>query len=446
MRNFFRFVAWACWSLSVLGAAPANSAEPASEFSLENGLRVVVVPDHRVPVVAHMIWYRAGAADDPAGKSGIAHFLEHLMFKSTAALKSGQFAVELNRLGGRGNAQTNQDTTVYFERVPRDSLRAVMALEADRMMNLRLQEDEVRTERDVILEERRSTIDGNPVKVMGEQMLATLYLNHPYRRPPIGWGNEMATLSQADALTFYKRFYGPDNATVVVAGDVTEREVRIWSEETYGKNKQAAVPMDRMRPQEPRRVTARRVVLERPGSATLLRYYLTPSYASALPNEAASLELLAQILGGDDGARLYRALEARKLASSAGVDYIGNALEGGRLAFIVEPFTASSMADAEAVIDDVIVGMREGELTNEELDLAKSTLDARETFARDDLLSLARLYGEAAGVGRSVEDVEALSKRRHDVTVDEVRQAAKVYLDPARSVTGMLVPPKASKP
>ncbi len=157
---------------------PAWSAEAATMFSLSNGMQVVVVPDHRVPVVAHMLWYRAGAADDPYGASGIAHFLEHLMFKSTRTRKSGEFAERLDGLGGRGNAQTNYDTTVYFQRVPKESLRAVMALEADRMVNLRLTEEEVRTERDVILEERRSTVDGNPVRILGEQMLAALYVNH----------------------------------------------------------------------------------------------------------------------------------------------------------------------------------------------------------------------------------------------------------------------------
>ena len=189
-------------ALLVLAGGSAQAEPQATTFKLKNGMEVVVIPDHRVPVVTHMVWYRAGAGDDPWGTSGIAHFLEHLMFKSTGKIKSGEFTRIITQLGGRDNAQTTHDTTAYFQRVAKQHLRRVMELEADRMVNLKLIAEEVRTERDVIQEERRSNVDANPLAVLSEQMLAALYQNHPYGRPALGWAREMAKLSLQDAQTF----------------------------------------------------------------------------------------------------------------------------------------------------------------------------------------------------------------------------------------------------
>src|SRR5687767_14633984 len=212
------------------------SAEPrASEFKLSNGMEVVVIPDHRAPVVTHMVWYKVGAADEPPGVSGIAHFLEHLMFKSTEKIGTGEFSKIISRLGGQDNAFTGNDITAYFQRVSKDRLKTVMEMEADRMVNLRLEEKEVLTERQVILEERRSRVENSPSAILDEQMNAALYMSHPYGIPVIGWEHEMAKLSPADAMAFYKRFYAPNNAILVVTGDVTADEVKALAEETYGK-------------------------------------------------------------------------------------------------------------------------------------------------------------------------------------------------------------------
>ena len=202
-----------------LQASPVASR--VGEFKLANGLRVVVVPDHRSPVVTHYVWYRAGSADEPSGVSGVAHFLEHLMFKSTDKIASGEFSRIVSRLGGQDNAFTTHDMTGYFQRISKDHLKKVMEMEADRMQNLRLTEKEVLTEREVILEERRTRTENNPSSILSEQMSASLYQNHPYRIPIIGWMHEMAKLSREDALAFYKEFYAPNNAIVVVAGDVS---------------------------------------------------------------------------------------------------------------------------------------------------------------------------------------------------------------------------------
>jgi len=409
-------------------------------------MQVVVIPDHRVPVVTHMVWYRAGAADDPWGTSGIAHFLEHLMFKSTKKLKSGEFTRIITSLGGRDNAQTTHDVTFYFQRVAKEHLRAVMDLEADRMVNLRLVEQEVLTERDVIQEERRSSVDANPVRILDEQMLAALYLNHPYGRPALGWGGEMGKLTRQDALAFYKRFYAPNNAVLVVAGDITPAEVKPLAEATYGRNKAASALAPRNRPKEPEPVTARRVHLEdaRAGSPYLLRYYHVTSYTTAGPGDAESLELLARIIGGDDTSRLYRALVTTKLASAAGADYVGNGLDSGRMAFVALPAPEFSFDKVEAALDAVIADIRDQGVTLDELDRAKSTLEARRVFDSDNQQTLARRYGEGIALGRSIADIDEAPKRMQSRTVDDIKRVAGEFLTSRRSVTGTLSPPLVS--
>ncbi len=210
---------------------PAHAEPRATEFKLSNGMDVVVIPDHRAPVVTHMVWYKVGAADEPKGVSGIAHFLEHLMFKSTDKIPMGEFSKIISRLGGQDNAFTGQDVTSYHQRIAKEQLGTVMDMEADRMAHLRLTPDEVSTERQVIIEERRSRIDNNPTALLDEQMNAALYLSHPYGIPVIGWEHEMAKLSREDALRFYHRYYAPNNAILVVAGDVTPEEVKRLAED-----------------------------------------------------------------------------------------------------------------------------------------------------------------------------------------------------------------------
>jgi zinc protease len=423
-------------------------AEPnVSAFELANGMQVVVIPDRRVPVVTHMVWYRAGASDDPWGTSGIAHFLEHLMFKSTKKMKSGEFTRVITGLGGRDNAQTNHDTTFYFQRVAKEHLRAVMELEADRMINLRLIEDEVRTERNVIQEERRSSVDGNPVRILDEQMQAALYLNHPYGRPALGWTDEMSKLSRQDAVTFYKRFYAPNNAVLVVAGDVSPEEVRPLAQATYGLIKRSAGSALHVRPKEPEPVTARRVRLEDPraGAITLLRYYHVPSYPSARPGDAESLELLARIVGGDDSSRLYGELVAKNLASAAGSDYVGNGLDSGRMAFVIIPLPDIPLEKVEGILDKVIADIGENGVTQDELDRAKSTHEARRVFESDNQMTLARRYGEGIALGRSIADLDDIPRRIQARAVDDIKRVAHEYLVAARSVTGTLVPPPAGE-
>jgi zinc protease len=430
--------AWLCFS------AGAALAEPrASTFTLDNGLQVVVIPDHRVPVVTHMVWYRTGAADDPWGHSGIAHFLEHLMFKSTGKLKSGDFTRTITRLGGRDNAATAHDTTSYFQRLAKEHLRTVMELEADRMVNLQLVAEEVDIERNVVQEERRSTIDGVPLAVLSEQMLAVLYHNHPYGRPALGWAHEIAKFSRADAVAFYQRSYAPNNALLVVAGDVTVDEVRPLAQATYGVNKPNPEAIRRPRATEPAPTVARRVTLEdaRTGPPVLVRFYDVPSFFSASAGEGESLDLLAHIIGGDDTSRLYRHFVAGGLAATAGTTYLGNPRDSGRLAFIMIPSQAVPVDQVEAALDAILDDVRKNGVKQDELDRAKSSLETRRIFESDNQMTLARRYGEGLAIGRSIADIESVPQRIRDVSLETVNRVAQRFLVSERSVTGILKHP-----
>ena len=307
-----------------------------SEFTLDNGLQVLVIPDHRAPVVTQMIWYKVGAADEPPGSSGIAHFLEHLMFKGTDRIPTGQFSKTVARNGGEDNAFTNHDVTAYFQRVAKDRLPLVMEMEADRMANLRLTEDDVATERKVILEERRTRVDNDPGSILQEQMMAALYSNHPYGIPIIGWEHEIRALDREDALSFYRRFYAPDNAILVIAGDVEPDEVRKLAEETYGKVEPSGLVNGRARPQEPARAAPVKVTLDDPraGRTTVQRFYLAPSYASAEPGEAEALDLLMRVAAAGSVSKIYKqmVIEDQK-AANAGGWYSDSGLDSGRLGF-----------------------------------------------------------------------------------------------------------------
>ncbi len=421
-----------------------RAAPRVSEFKLANGMHVVVVPDHRAPVVTHMVWYRVGAADEPQGSSGIAHFLEHLMFKSTEKIAMGEFSKIVSRLGGQDNAFTGHDATAYFQRIAKDRLGTVMEMEADRMVNLRLTEKEVLTERDVILEERRSRVENNPSSILDEQLNAALYMNHPYSNPVIGWEHEIAKLSQKDALTFYKRFYAPNNAILVVTGDVTEPEVRKLAEASYGKvPANPAVSATRSRPLEPPQRAARRLEYKdaRAGKASIHRYYLAPSYVTAEPGEAEALDLLMKILASGSTSRLYKKLViADKVASSTSGYFSGSGRDYGKISLSAVVQDGSTLAAVEAGIGDVIAQVREKGVTAAELDRAKSMYIAEYVYESDSQSRLARRYGWELVVGRSVSEADAWPDKISKVTLEAVHAAAQKHLDIRRSVTGHMLP------
>ena len=437
----------ACVSLASMSVA-AVAAEKApsdrvSEFTLANGLQVVVVPDHRAPVVTQMVWYKAGATDEPPGSSGIAHFLEHLMFKGTDRIPTGQFSKIIAKNGGEDNAFTNHDVTAYFQRVAKDRLATVMEMEADRMANLRLSEEDVATERDVILEERRSRVDNDPGSILQEQMMAALYRNHPYGIPIIGWEHEIKALNRDDAFAFYRRFYAPQNAILVVAGDVEPDEVKTLAEKTFGQINVAGEPNERVRPREPKHDAPVKVTLEDPraGRTTVQRYYIVPSYASAEPGEAEALDLLARIAAHGTVGRIYKRLVMeQKAAASAGGWYTESGLDSGRLGFYAIAGEAHTPEDIEAAIDGVVTELCETGVTQVELDRARASQIAEFVYNSDSISRMARQYGWRLAAGMTVEDVEEWPERLKQVTVADIRAVARKYLVDNNAVTGILTP------
>jgi zinc protease len=430
--------------LAVSDSTLANAKAPrVSEFKLSNGMHVVVVPDHRAPVVTHMVWYRVGAADEPKGVSGIAHFLEHLMFKSTDKIPMGEFSKIVARLGGQDNAFTGHDATAYFQRIAKDRLGTVMEMEADRMLNLRLTEKEVLTERDVILEERRSRVENNPGAILDEQLNAALFMNHPYGIPVIGWEHEMAKLSPQDAMSFYKRFYAPNNAILVVTGDVTDAEVRKLAEGSYGKLPANAEVTARVRPLEPPQRAARRLEYKDPraGKASVHRYYVAPSYVSAQPGEAEALDLLVKIMASGSTSRLYKKLVVEdKVASSASGYYSGSGKDYGKISLTAVAQDGKTLTAVEAAIDAVIAEVREGGVTAAELERAKSMYIAEYVYESDNQSRLARRYGWELVVGRTVADADSWPEKISQVTLEQVQAAARKHFDLRRSVTGHMLP------
>jgi zinc protease len=427
----------------VAPSAHAASSTRVSAFKLANGLSLIVVPDNRAPVVTHMVYVRAGAADEPSGTSGVAHFLEHLMFKSTGKLANGEFSAIVARLGGQQNAFTTSDYTGYFQRVSKDRLRTMMEMEADRMVNLRLEPKEVDTERQVIIEERRVRIENVPSSILGEQMSAALYQNHPYRIPTIGWMHEMAKLSREDALAFYKRFYAPNNAIVVVTGDVEPEQVKALAEATYGKLPPNPAIASRVRPLEPEHRAPRRVEYKDPraGNASVRRYYLAPAMTTARPGESEALYLLLKIAGGGGTSRLYQALVAQeKIASSAGGWYSGLSLDSGTIGLYAVAAEGVALDRVEQSMDRVVHELRQKGATQAELDRAKKQFLAEFVYESDSQEALARRYGTGLALGLTVEQIDAWPATIAKVTLADLQKVADKYLDLRRSVTGTLVP------
>ena len=434
-------------ALAALVAAPgslqtAQAAPDVTTFKLSNGLEVVVVPDRRTPVVTHMLWYKVGAADEPPGKSGIAHFLEHLLFKGTKKNPAGKFSKTVAAIGGQENAFTSSDYTGYFQRTSREHLKTLMEFEADRMTGLVLNDEAVLPELKVVLEEQNQRVANNPAARLGEQVEAALYLNHPYGRPVIGWRHEIESLNREDALAFYKRFYTPNNAILVVAGDVTAEEVKALAEETYGKVMPTTEIGPRKRPQEPAQVAPRHVTLADPRVAqqSLHRSYLVPSAATAKSGESEALEVLAHILGNSSTGRLYRALVVdREVAVSAGGWYSGSALDSTRFGIYGSPKPGVTLQQLEQAIDAVLDEVVAKGVTAEETERTKNRLIADAVFAQDNQSSLARWYGVALTTGSSVESVKTWPDRIRAVTPEAVHAAARQWLDKRRSVTGYLI-------
>ncbi len=440
MRHLIAMAAW------IMAALPLTAEEAITTFTLDNGMDVVVIEDHRAPAVVHMVWYRVGSADEPPGKSGIAHYLEHLMFKGTDELGEGEFSSIVAANGGTDNAFTSYDYTAYFQRVAADRLGLMMEMEADRMVDLMLTQEKALTERDVIIEERNQRTENSPGALFREQTRAAQFLNHRYGAPIIGWRHEMANLTLQDAKDFYREFYAPNNAILVVAGDVTPDEVRALAQEHYGVLPANPDLAPRVRPQEPPQTAARRLVFEDPRVAQpyVVRSYLAPERDSGAQDEAAALVLLSELLGGE-GATSFLGQRLQfdtQLAIYTAAFYGGQSLDDTTFGLVIVPSQGVSLDEAETALDAALAAFMEEGVDTEALDRIKMQLRAAEIYDKDSVQGLARRYGAALTSGLTVEDVQAWPDILQSVTEAQIMAAAANVFDTQRSVTGWLTQPQ----
>ena len=412
-------------------------------FTLSNGMDVLVIPDHRAPVVTHMVWYRIGAADEQPGKTGLAHFLEHLMFKGTDKIAPGQFSKIVARNGGRDNAFTNYDFTAYFQAIAKDRLPLVMEMEADRMTHLKLSDKEVLPERDVVLEELRMRIENSPVAEFQSKMNAALFGKSPYGRDVIGYKKEVAKLSTEDALAFYHRYYTPNNAILIVAGDITAAELKPLAEKYYGVIPDRAPALHRTRPAVAWPQTPERVTMHDPrvNEATWMRFYPAPSSAEIGPRASAALDVLAQILGGGTTSRLYQSLVVREQKlTSVQAWYSGDQIGSGSFGIYALPRVGGNMADAEKAVDAALEAFLKSDITEDELKRARGQLAASAIYARDRQQTMAYIYGSGIMTGLSPKEIYGWPDAIRAVTAADVRAAAQHVLDARHAVTGELLP------
>ncbi|HVV27855.1 MAG TPA: pitrilysin family protein [Rhizomicrobium sp.] len=429
--------------------APANARQQGNntfQFALQNGMQVLVIPDHRAPVVTQMLWFRVGAVDDPPGISGLAHFFEHMMFRGTKANPDDTFAQTVSRNGGENNAFTDHDYTAFYEQIAKERLPLMMRLEADRLANLDLSDSHVAPERDVVLEERRMRVDNNPQALMNEQMEAALHLSHPYGRPVIGWADEVRRIDRVSAQDFYDHHYAPNNAILVIAGDVTPDEIRKMAQDNYGK-----VPARRLEPRaefsEPPRLAETRMTIRRADAPVPIfnRIYRVVSYATARPGRAEALETYAQLLGGDQTSVLYRVLvEQKRLASDAGANYDGYSRDAGEFSVYAVPRPGVPLEVLERAVDQVLAASAHAAPQAADLKRAQTGLVASVTYRRDSQFALASAYGQALAIGLTVDDVNEWPDRIRAVNGEDVRRAA-AGLSRKEAVTAYLVPEGAKE-
>ncbi|HEV2652087.1 MAG TPA: pitrilysin family protein [Rhizomicrobium sp.] len=428
--------------LSAALAGPACAADPAiSQFALPNGMQVVVIPDHRAPVVTQMVWFKVGGMDDPPGLSGLAHFFEHMMFRGTKTNPGNQFALTIARNGGDDNAFTTEDYTAFYEQIARDRLKIAMALDADRMAHLDLSAANVNTERDVVLEERRMRVDDDPQALAGEQAEAALYLSHPYGRPVLGWPMEVRRIGREEAQDFYDHHYAPNNAILIVAGDVTADSVRADAMDTFGKV--ASRPLlPRVEYGQPERLGETRLVINDPNAKVPLfsRRYRVTSYAEARPGQAEALDVLAGLLGNDTGALYRKLVVEQKIATDAGASYDGDSRDDGEFTVYAVPRPGVTLEQVERATDQVIAVYAATPVPAADLAGARTQLVASAIYRRDNQYSMATTYGTALAIGLTIADVNQWPDRIKSVSAADVKNAVQTRLVRKEAVTLYLAP------
>ena len=420
-------------------------------FSLENDMRVVLVPDHRSPVVVHMVWYKAGAVDEPEGQSGIAHMLEHMMFKGSDNIPPGEFSKRVARLGGQDNAFTSQDYTAYYQKIARDNLTRVVEMEADRIANLNIDDEHFQPERDVILEERSMRTDNRPIPLFFEKFNSYHFPEHPYGDPVIGWRDEIEKYTLKNATDWYDHYYAPENAIVVFAGALAEDEARWLAARYYGDiaNPETTPKRPTVTPtplfEEPKRFSHTDARAQLP---LLVRSYRAPSLHRGVAGDApppqkdvAALVILSDILGGGLTSRLYKTLVMEKqLADSARASYSPVRRYESSFNIIVQPRAGVKVRKAERAVNKVIATFLNSGLTQDELTRAKMQAKSADVFARDDLFEAAYRVGKWLTAGGTVEHYQSWLNSIEAVTMDDVRRMAEKVLNIQQSTTGILHP------
>lgn len=422
--------------------ASSDTGKEVESFTLSSGMEVVLAPNHRVPAISHTLWLDVGAADDPIGKSGLAHYLEHLIFKGTPSHPDGDYERIISERGGDFNAFTGADFTGYYVNIAKENLPLVMEMEADRMQHLVPPDNSFEREREVIIEERRSRVENNPAALLGEQMRASLFRHHPYRIPIIGWMHEMETLTAEDAKAFYDRHYNIPNMILVVAGDISREELEPLAEKYYGSIKPAPKP-ERQWVDEPPQNAAREVTLTHNlvQQPRLYRYYAAPGYVYGNSKHALPLEVLSYWLGGGKTSLIYRTLVIEKgLATSASASYNGLTRGPGIFSLSVVPVAGADMKVIESEIATLIDKVSQERIEESSLTRAKTLLKAEAVYARDGLQTVAQILGYVRVLGLDLSYYTDWTDHVEAVTAEQVREAARAVLLPEHSVTGYLLP------
>lgn len=449
MRLWKEFIAFLVLCLFAIQPACAESPGVfnAKSFTLDNGLQVVLVENHRAPILTHMIWYKVGGADDPPGKSGLAHMFEHLMFKGTENMGPGEFSKRVRAMGGEDNAFTSYDYTAYFQTIASKHLETVMEMEAERMRHLTMPPQEFASEQKVVMEERRQRTENDPRARFFEQLDYTLFPHHPYGIPLIGWMSEIENLTRKDARQFYNRWYAPNNAVLIVSGDVTLEKLQALAEQYYGPLKlNPSLHQSRQRPELADFQGDTRSIYTHPRvkQPLVVRLIRIPS-ASHDKKVALALQILEKILAGGPTTRLYQSLVVKqKLASSAGLTVRTDAYNRGKASFYASPRPGISPEQVEsALLEEIRLLIKNG-VTPDEVRQAKDQLQAEAVFARDSVSGPAMIIGRAVTTGSSLQDVETWPQRIEAITQEQIEQAARQWLDPDKTgnltITGYLLP------
>ncbi len=437
-----RFLLAVILVLLAMPPARAYQKQEIDTFTLRNGMQVILIPSHRLPVVTHMIWYRVGSADDFPGRSGLAHYNEHMMFQGTKKIGSGEFAHIISSNGGTFNAFTTHDYTAYYVDIAKDHLPLVMQLEADRMLNLAPTPANFAKERQVIIEERRMSVENKPEALLSEALQAMLFRNHPYHNTNIGWMSEMEALSREDVLEFHRRFYHPANAVVVVAGDITLDKLKALAEKYYGRLPTGGKYVRHWRVEPPQR-GARHIDMRHKNvrQPELMRFYVAPSVSTIGKELVVPGFVLEQMVGGGTTSALYQSLVVKqKIATDISVDYDGIAYGSGLFELVAIPAPGVSLPKLEAAIDKELAVYCRQDFPAADLERAKVLLKAATIYARDGVGGMARTVGALVMAGLPVDYFNQWPSLVDAVTADDARKAAADIFRSEDSVTGYLLP------